>query len=82
MDKERLNQISKLNITINKLQQFYKSYNPGFSFDYKFLDDDYQAQYVSEQRISVLSKYFGGIAIVISCFRPVKSRRRLISPGW
>ena len=53
--------------TIGKLQQFYQGYNPGFPFDFKFLDDEYQAQYVAEQRISSLSKYFAGIAILISC---------------
>jgi len=33
----------------------------------KFLDEAYQAQYVSEQRVSMLSKYFAGLAILISC---------------
>ena len=53
--------------TIDKLQQFYKKYNPGFSLDYKFLDGDYQAQYISEKRVSDLSRYFAGLAIFISC---------------
>jgi ABC-type antimicrobial peptide transport system permease subunit len=53
--------------TISKLQSFYKEYNSGFSFDYKFMDEDYQALYASEQRVAVLSKYFAGLAILISC---------------
>jgi predicted permease len=53
--------------TLNKLEAFYKKYNPGFVFNYTFLDDAYQAQYVSEQRVSVLSRYFAGLAILISC---------------
>lgn len=53
--------------TITKLQSFYKQYNAGFSFDYKFMDEDYQALYASEQRVAVLSKYFAGLAILISC---------------
>lgn len=53
--------------TLPKLESFYKSYNPGYVFDYKFLDNAYQAQYVSEQRVSTLSKYFAGLAILISC---------------
>ena len=32
-----------------------------------FIDQDYQALYTSEERVSVLSKYFAGIAILISC---------------
>jgi predicted permease len=53
--------------TLERLNEFYKSYNPGFPLDYRFLDEDYQRQYVSEQRVSTLSRYFAGLAIVISC---------------
>lgn len=52
---------------IDKLQQVYQTFNPGYSLEYKFLDQDFQAQYVSEQRISILSRYFAGLAILISC---------------
>lgn len=53
--------------TIARLQQWYQQFNPGFSLDYKFLDADYQAQYIAEDRVSVLSRYFAGLAILISC---------------
>jgi hypothetical protein len=53
--------------TLERLDAFYKTYNPGFPLDYTFLDDDYQALYASEQRVSTLSKYFAGLAILISC---------------
>jgi ABC-type antimicrobial peptide transport system permease subunit len=53
--------------TIGKLQNLYENFNPGFVFDYRFLDQDYQAQYAAEQRVSVLSRYFAGLAILISC---------------
>ena len=52
---------------ISSIQKFYQQYNPGFSFDYRFLDEDYQAQYGAEIRVSILSRYFAGIAILISC---------------
>jgi len=52
---------------IERLNAFYKAYNPGFPLDYTFVDDDYQALYTSEQRVSSLSKYFAGMAVVISC---------------
>jgi len=54
------------NSTIGKLEKFYKEYT-GEPIDLKFLDDDYQALYASEQRVAVLSRYFAGIAIIISC---------------
>ena len=53
--------------TLDKLQQLYKTYNPDFSFDYKFLDQDYQNQYSAETRVARLSQYFAGLAILISC---------------
>lgn len=34
--------------------------------DYKFLDQDFQQQYIAETRMSQISKYFAMIAIVIS----------------
>ncbi|MES1221061.1 MAG: FtsX-like permease family protein, partial [Bacteroidota bacterium] len=52
---------------IPQLEKVYKEYNQGLSFDYKFLDADYQALYASEQRVSVLSRYFAGIAVIICC---------------
>jgi ABC-type antimicrobial peptide transport system permease subunit len=53
--------------TLADIGSLYKKYNPGLPFDYKFMDEDYQALYASEQRVSVLSRYFAGIAIIISC---------------
>lgn len=53
--------------TIKQIEKFYKFYNPGYPFDYKFLDQYYQSQYVSENRVAALSKYFAVLAILISC---------------
>jgi ABC-type antimicrobial peptide transport system permease subunit len=53
--------------TLARLEDFYKKYNPGYVFDYKFLDDAYQALYVSEKRVSLLSKCFAALALLISC---------------
>ena len=53
--------------TLDRLAEFYKTYNPGFSFDYAFLNQIYQAQYVAENRVAVLSKYFAGLTLLISC---------------
>jgi putative ABC transport system permease protein len=53
--------------TIHSLEKLYHQFSPGLSFDYKFLDADYQALYAAEQRIGILSRYFATIAILISC---------------
>ncbi len=52
--------------TIASLEKIYNSRTPGLSFDYSFVDDDYNALYISEQRVSVLSGYFALLAILIS----------------
>ncbi len=52
---------------LNSLGGLYKKFNPGLVFNYKFLDQDYQALYVSEQLTSSLSRYFAGLSILISC---------------
>lgn len=53
--------------TLERMEKFYRQYNPGFPFSYRFLDQDYQSLYGSEMRVSVLSRYFACIAILISC---------------
>lgn len=53
--------------TIARVEKLYSQFNPGFLFEYRFLDELYQAQYVAEQRVSVISKYFAALAIIISC---------------
>ncbi|WP_138484983.1 ABC transporter permease [Dyadobacter bucti] len=52
---------------IKNLEATYKKFHPGMSFEYKFLDSDYQALYASEQQVSVLARYFAGLSILISC---------------
>ena len=54
-------------IAIGNIQKFYSSFNPGFPLTYRFLDQDYQELYAAEQRVGELSKYFAGLAILISC---------------
>jgi putative ABC transport system permease protein len=53
--------------TIEALNKFYVSFNPGFSFDYQFMDQEYAQQYAAEQRVATLSFYFASMAILISC---------------
>lgn len=53
--------------TLTDIQRLYTAYNPGFPFTFSFLDEAYQKQYESEARVAVLSRYFAGLAILISC---------------
>jgi len=51
---------------IEKIEMLYKKFNPGYPFDFTFLDDEYQALYVSEKRVAGLSRYFTLFAVIIS----------------
>jgi putative ABC transport system permease protein len=53
--------------TISRLEKFYATFNPGFPFAYHFIDEDYQKMYTAETRVATLSRYFAGLAILISC---------------
>ncbi len=53
--------------TITAIRNLYLEANPGFALDYQFLDDEYAALYAAENRVSTLSRYFAGLAILISC---------------
>lgn len=53
--------------TLKQINQVFEQFYPEKEFDFTFLDDDYQALYKAEQRVAVLSSYFGALAIIISC---------------
>jgi putative ABC transport system permease protein len=53
--------------TIAAVKAAYSRFNPGMTFEYNYLDEDYQRLYASEIRVGILSRYFAGLAILISC---------------
>jgi ABC-type antimicrobial peptide transport system permease subunit len=52
---------------IASLEQVYKELNPDYPFSFKFIEEDFNRMYQSEQMITRLSNGFAGLAIVISC---------------
>ncbi|HEY5327690.1 MAG TPA: ABC transporter permease, partial [Mucilaginibacter sp.] len=52
---------------IEAVGKIWKQYNPAFPFDYKFLDEDYDNMYKTDQRSGTLFSAFAAIAILISC---------------
>ncbi|MFK7774151.1 MAG: ABC transporter permease [Saprospiraceae bacterium] len=54
-------------LALTQLENLYKKNHPNLPFEYQFLDTDYQELYQAEKRVSTLSKYFAGFAIMISC---------------
>ncbi len=53
--------------TLAKMEALYKEFHPPYPFEYSFLDEEYQRLHVAENRVATLSKYFTGLAILISC---------------
>ena len=49
------------------MRRLYAQFNPGVPMEYSFLEEDYQRLYASEERVAVLSRFFAGLAIIISC---------------
>ncbi|MEJ0104351.1 MAG: FtsX-like permease family protein [Bacteroidota bacterium] len=53
--------------TLEAIGKLYQAYNPVFPFAFTFLDENYQAMYIAEQRVAALSRFFAGLTIIISC---------------
>ncbi len=53
--------------TIAAVKAAYTRFNPGMAFEYQYLDENYRKLYSSEIRTGILSRYFAGLAIFISC---------------
>lgn len=53
--------------TIERVKQVYAEFSKNLPFEYRFMDDDYQALYASEMKIGLLSRYFALMAIIVSC---------------
>ncbi|MEM1322519.1 MAG: ABC transporter permease [Bacteroidota bacterium] len=54
--------------TVDRVREAYQAYFiEGSPFEYQFLDEDYQQLYAQEIRVGLLSRYFAGIALFISC---------------
>ncbi|MFP2995211.1 FtsX-like permease family protein [Spongiivirga sp. MCCC 1A20706] len=52
--------------TLSKMESVFKKFNPGYSFDYSFMDANYNKLYAAENRVAQLSDFFAVLAIIIS----------------
>ncbi|MEM6844415.1 MAG: ABC transporter permease [Bacteroidota bacterium] len=53
--------------TIAQLKKLQSDFSPGNTFEFTFLDEDYQALYEAEDKVATLSNYLAVIAMIISC---------------
>jgi ABC-type antimicrobial peptide transport system permease subunit len=56
-----------LHTTLSKVESVLKVQNPGYPFEYKFVDEEFDKLFKSEMLIGKLSRIFAGLAIFISC---------------
>jgi putative ABC transport system permease protein len=52
---------------LGDVERVFRERNPGYPFEYRFLDDDYDRLYRSVEREMGLVRAFAGLAILISC---------------
>ena len=52
---------------VDKIETVVKSNNPGYPFNYIFVDEEFDRQFKSEMLIGKLSRIFALLAIVITC---------------
>jgi len=52
---------------VEKITTIFNKYDPGFPYDYRFVDADYNSKFQIEVLIGKLSGIFAGLAIFISC---------------
>lgn len=53
--------------TLDFIEEKWQEFNPTFPFEYTFLDDNLNQQYIAEQKIGNLFTYFSIICIFIAC---------------
>lgn len=52
---------------LQRISAVWSGLNPNEPFEYSFLDEDFQKNYISEERMAAIIRYFTIIAIFISC---------------
>ena len=50
-----------------KIENIMKKDNPAYPFNYIFVDDQFNAMFISETLIGKLSRVFAALAVIISC---------------
>src|SRR5687768_8632725 len=58
---------SNIENTVAKIENIIKKNNPGYPFNYIFVDDEFDRQFRSEMLIGKLSRVFALLGIIITC---------------
>jgi ABC-type antimicrobial peptide transport system permease subunit len=63
----RLNSNAHLQDALRSIEKTFKKYNPANPFEYKFVDQEFNRKFLTEELISKLTTIFAGLAIFICC---------------
>ncbi len=63
----KLNNANRVDDNLARIERIFKTYNPDFPFEYRFVDEAYAQKFANEQRVGTLISLFAGLAIFISC---------------
>ena len=63
----KLNAKNTTSQNIASLEKIFKKYNPDYTFNYRFTDEEYAKKFEDEKRISILASLFAALTVCISC---------------
>lgn len=63
----RIKETENISASLNSIEKVLKIYNPGYPFDFKFIDETFNQQFKTEMLTSKLASVFAVLAIFISC---------------
>jgi len=52
---------------LQSVENIFKTYNPAYPFEYKFVDQEFGKKFLTEELISKITNIFAGLAIFICC---------------
>jgi putative ABC transport system permease protein len=53
--------------TLDHLEKSWKAFNSNWPFEYKFLDDNFDNMYKSEEKLATLFTFFTGFTVFVAC---------------
>ncbi|PZR24669.1 MAG: ABC transporter permease [Citrobacter freundii] len=63
----RFNPARATSQNLQQAEKIFKKYNGEYPFAYRFVDEEYESKFKSEQRVGTLAALFSGLTIFISC---------------
>lgn len=63
----KLNPSNTIAENLSRIEKVFAKHNPDFPFDFKFVDQEYEAKFLDQKRTGKLTLMFASLAIAISC---------------